>query len=181
MSSSFQMQWSKPVIEPIDEPVDFDDFQATSSYENDDYVLLYDVTNSLNKKITVANLIPSTSGLVGSINDADITGDDMLVAASSTIFGKVATKTYGRSLLNASGLLEGRSLLGLTVGTDVQAYNTTLNALATSGASAVDNDIYYDSGALSRITLTPYTRDTLLTVANALATSLGVAENNIYI
>ncbi len=177
---SFKVYFAPPLNFPeasSGSGVDFTLLPVLASAATDDELLIYDVSEATNKKILVENLTFSLSSLLASIDTIGVVAGDMIYGASSTNFTKVATQTYGRSLLGASSILSGRSLLGLTLGTDVQAQNTTLQSLADIGASSTANDLFYyvDSTTMANITLTAYTRDTLLTIANAaaLATNIG--------
>lgn len=155
--------------------VDFTSLSFITGLSENDQVLIYDLSTSSTKKINKSDLNYTPSSLMSSLDSIGIVGGDMVVAASSSSFSTLATQTFGRSLLEASSILTGRSLLGLTIGTDVQEYDSILQALITSGDSAVNNDIfYYSSGALSRVTLSNYARDTILTLTNAAALAANI-------
>lgn len=111
------------------------------------------------------------SGVTGAVDTVPyFTGTG---SASTTAF-----PTFGRSLAGAASAAAGRTTLGLVIGTDVQAFDAELAALA-GQTSAADRLFYFTgSGTGSLATFTTFGRS-LVDDADAAAglTTLGLSAN----
>lgn len=182
MSGSFYMKYSPIVINDAtssgSSEINITTLAETTVPADGDYLLIYDIDAKTNRKITRINLTGQTT-LLDSINTLDIEANDMIYAVSSTAFGKTATSSFSRSLINATNQAGARTVLSLTPGTDVQAYSAALGSITDIADSASDNDImYFSSNILARAPMSSYIRSTVLPAANAaaLATAISAAS-----
>lgn len=101
--------------------------------------------------------------------------DQIIYATGSDTFATSGLTAFARTLLDDADAPTARATLGLAIGTDVQAYDAELAALAglTSAADALP--YFTGSGSASTTTLTSFAR-TLLDDANqgAMRTTLGL-------
>jgi len=116
---------------------------------------------------------PATS-VVLTVTDAEITTSDITGVATARVLGRTTAGTGTAEELTASDV---RTLLGLVVGTDVQAYDAELAALA-GLTSAADKLAYFTGSGTAALTdLSSFIR-TLLDDADATTarTTLGAAS-----
>lgn len=173
------MYWAPSLLAPTntstDSTIDIPSLPTITDPQNNDLLLIYDISAGNNKKITKENLV-GLSNLISSINNAGVDTGSILYGSNSTTFTVAPSRTYGRSLFNSANVNDAQSTLGLLIGTNIQAYSSGLTALSTSISSAINNDIfYYNSGSFSRVTLSNYVRDTLLTIPSAAALATGIS------
>jgi hypothetical protein len=129
----------------------------------------------------------TTLGIGGGYQAADATLTavaGVTTAANTMIYftgvdtaASTALTTFGRSLIDDVDAAAGRTTLGVVIGTDVQAYDAELDALA-GLTSAADRFPYFTgSGTAALGTVTTFAR-TLLddTTAAAVFTTLGIGQ-----
>lgn len=102
--------------------------------------------------------------------------DRMIYTTASDTYAVATLTSFGRSLIDDADATAGRATLGLVIGTNVQAYNANLAALA--GLTLAADKMVYSTGAaaLAQTDLTAFAR-TILDDANAGAvrTTIGAA------
>lgn len=96
--------------------------------------------------------------------------------ADLTAIAALTTTSYGRSLLEAANAAAARTLLGVVIGTDVQAQDAELSALAGLTSAADKVPYFTGAGTAATATLSSYGR-TLIDDADASAaqTTLGIS------
>lgn len=128
--------------------------------------------------------LSSGSGGGGTIDDPELNAIAGLTSAADSFpyftgsgtASLAVIPTYGRSLASSASAAAARTTLGLVVGTDVQAQDTELSALAGTTSAADTVPYYTGSGTASTTSLTSFGRslvdDASASVARA---TLGVA------
>lgn len=108
-------------------------------------------------------------------SDLNLSGNEIIYSTSATTFNKTNITSFGRSLFQTSSVNSLKSLLGLTIGTNVQAYSTSLNSI--SNLNIPSDNVLYTSGlnTFSYSPITSYARSTILTATNVsdLANAVG--------
>jgi hypothetical protein len=102
-------------------------------------------------------------------------GDGATVWSGLAFFGGVTATTFGQSLLDDNNAGEARTTLGVVIGTDVQAYDGELAAIAGLTSAADKVPYFTGAGTAAVADFTSFAR-TLVDDANAAAarTTLGV-------
>jgi hypothetical protein len=129
-----------------------------------------DLMNALNGKQNYHDILAGLSAL------ADSSPTDIVpILNSGTSLGGISCPAFGRLIMNSANAATARATLGLTIGTNVQAYDADLAAIA--GLSSVtDSVVYYTGpGTADLMTVTTAAR-ALLDDPNAAAmrTTLGL-------
>lgn len=107
---------------------------------------------------------PSAASLdppLQSITNLTTSGNEILYTTSADTYATSSITALSRSLLAESTALNWRSILGLTIGSDVQAYDNSLNSL--SNLVTTSNQMLYTTGseAFATTSLTPFARTLL--------------------
>lgn len=93
-------------------------------------------------KLDYSDLVSAVAGLTGSISGS------ALKSALSLVVGDITDMSAnGRSLAQAADYAAMRTLLGLVIGTNVQAYSARLGDIATIGTPAADRVMIWDQSA----------------------------------
>lgn len=102
--------------------------------------------------------------------------DKMLYSTAADTWAETAITAFGRSLIDDAAASNARSTLGLVIGTDVQAYDAELAAIAGLTSAADSAPYFTGSGTAALMTVTSFAR-TFLDDANAAAVlaTLGIS------
>ena len=133
-----------------------------------DYLLMLDTSDGLNKKIQ-RNNFQASSAVLSSIENLAYAGNELIYSVSASTFGRSSVSSTGRSLVSQSGTSAMRSYLGLTINTDVQAYSAELKSLANTLPTTVENDFVYknSSGTYSARNISSYVQTNLFNKTSA--------------
>lgn len=101
------------------------------------------------------------------------------VDADLTAIAALTTTSFGRSFLELANSSAGRTLLGLVIGTDVQAYNTNLAAISGLTSAADKFPYFTGAGTANVATITTAARTVLDdTTVSAMVDTLGGASSS---
>lgn len=93
-----------------------------------------------------------------SISGLSTSADQMLYTTASDTYATTALTSFARSLLDDTTSAAARTTLGLVIGTDVQAFDTELSALAGLVSAADSLPYFTGSGTAALTTLTAFGR-----------------------
>lgn len=109
----------------------------------------------------------------GSIGDALVsidglttTGDEIIYTTASNTYAVSDISSVGRTFISTSSASGQRSLLGLVIGTNVQAHSSVLDSLISSAATA-DRLVYTSGGSYAGTILDSWARANILTASSA--------------
>lgn len=116
---------------------------------------------------------------LASIAGLTTAADRMIYTTASDTYAVATLTSFGRSLVDDASASAARTTLGLVIGTDVQAQDAELSAIA-GLVSAADRGIYFTgSGTASLFTLTSAARSILDDAStSAIRTTLGVGTGD---
>lgn len=149
---------------------------------NADRILFWDdsggaidwLTVSTGLTVTTTNLTVSTP--LASIAGLTTAADKMIYTTASNTYAVTSLSSFGRSFIDDADAAEARSTLGLVIGTNVQAYDSELAALADLTSAADSAPYFTGSGTASLMTVTSAARTVLDDASiSSMRTTLGVA------
>ena len=135
---------------------------------------LSDLTTGIMKSSATTGVI-SISAPLTSIDSLTIASDKMLYGTGANTYALTDLTAFGRSLLDDANAAGGRATLGLIIGTDVQAYDATLQSISALGTAA--DKMIYTTGidTWAEMTATSYSRGLMANVdLAAWQTALGI-------
>jgi hypothetical protein len=106
------------------------------------YAYVTGLPNLIGNMVASFNTGNAALAAIGSLTP---TADHMIYYTSTSAAALQACTSYGRSLLNAANASALRTIAGLVIGTDVQAYDADLAAIAALTSAA--NKLPYATGA----------------------------------
>ena len=116
----------------------------------------------------------ATTAPIVSIGGLTTAGNEMLYTTSSDVYATTPITSAGRSFVSAGSPADQRSNIGAVIGTDVQAYSSSLSSVDT--ISGIADQIPYSTGSgYSNTPVSSYVRSSILNAANAsaIATAIG--------
>lgn len=138
---------------------ELNDVTLTSATAND--LLQYSGTAWVNKAIGTASGVQGYDAALASIAALNPTGGQMLYTTDNDTFAATPVTTFGRSLLDDADATAGRQTLGVVIGTDVQAYDAELAALAGVTSAADKLPYFTGAGTADVTTMTSFARSLL--------------------
>lgn len=139
---------------------ELNDVTLTNATAND--LLQYSGTAWVNKAIGAASGVQAHDAGLDSIAAVNPTGaDQMLYTTGPDQYAATPLTSFGRSLLDDADATAGRETLGVVIGTDVQAWDQELAALASVTAAADKLPYFTGSSTADVTTLTSFARELL--------------------
>jgi hypothetical protein len=125
--------------------------------------------------LVIGTNVQAYDATLAALAGVSTSADQLIYATGSDTFSTTSLTSFGRSLVDDASASDARDTLGLTIGTNVQAYDATLAALA--GVSTSADQLIYATGSdtFSTTTLTSFGRSLVDDVdADAARTTLGL-------
>jgi hypothetical protein len=128
-----------------------------------------------NLGLAVGTDVQAYNAALASIAGLTTAADTMIYTTASNSYATTTLTTFGRSLVDDTDASAGRTTLGLVIGTDVQAYNANLAAVAGLTSAADKVPYFTGSGTADVATLTTFGRSLIDdTSASDARTTLGL-------
>lgn len=126
-------------------------------------------TARTNLGLAIGSNVQAYSAALASIAGLTTASDKGIYTAASNTYATYNLTTFGRSVAALADASAGRTLLGLIIGTDVQAYNATLAGIAAISPVAANKILFTsDIDVFSTASITSTGRD-IIAAANAAA------------